>query len=439
MEQTNNPKFAILHHKLEELLKKHLPENALQLSLDDTITLVQKLEEKQMKILALKKKLRLAKEQSQFSIQKYNELIGLMPLGYLILSGYGEIIKINTCGSRLLGKELIYLVNSDFRLYITDETKPIFDIFLRNIFCNQTDETCGVTLLSPDNLPIYVHLSGHVTKNGEQCIVSMVDITEKKQMIADLIKAKEKTEESDRLKSAFLANMSHEIRTPMNGILGFTDLLKEPNLSDELQQEYISAIEKSSTRLLDVINDIIEISKIESGLIKISDSETNINEQTKLVYNCFKHQVRQKGINFSIKNTLQPQDVMIRIDKEKIWTILSNLLKNAIKFTWDGSIEFGYKKKGGYLEFFVKDTGTGIQKEHVEIIFERFRQGNESLSRYYEGIGLGLTITKAYVEILGGKIWVESEANKGSTFFFTIPYINCLRTYPLSFKQKDLQ
>jgi PAS domain S-box-containing protein len=378
MDQTNNPKLSFLCHKSEELLKKHLPEKALRLSLDDTINLIQKLEENQMKILALKKKLRLAKEQAQVSVQKYTELFDLMPLGYLILSRHGEITEINVCGSRLLGKEFMCLANSNFRLYVTDETKPIFDIFLRNIFCGQTGETCGVTLISP-NLPIHVLLSGRVTKNGEQCIVSMVDITErrksekklkllsrameqspvtvvitdkkgnirytnpkfteitgytqdevlgqnprilqsgkqssefynelwetilsgndwhgefqnrkkngdhywesavispivndsgdidyfvavkediteKKQMIADLINAKEKAEESDRLKSAFLANMSHEIRTPMNGILGFTDLLKEPCLSGEAQKEYISIIEKSGARMLNTINDII--------------------------------------------------------------------------------------------------------------------------------------------------------------------------------------
>ena len=252
------------------------------------------------------------------------------------------------------------------------------------------------------------------------------DITEKKKIVADLINAKEKAEESDRLKSAFLTNMSHEIRTPMNGIMGFSDLLREPNLSGELQQEYISAIEKSGARLLDVINDIIEISKIESGLINTAISETNINEQTEYIYNFFKPEVGQKGIEFSVKNVLKYQDAIIKADGAKIEVILSHLLKNAIKFTHTGSIEFGYKKKGEYLEFFVKDTGVGIQKEHVEIIFERFRQGNESLSRYYEGVGLGLTISKAYVKILGGKIWVESEVNKGSTFFFTIPYSNGL-------------
>ncbi len=252
------------------------------------------------------------------------------------------------------------------------------------------------------------------------------DITEKKKIVEDLIKAKEKAEESDRLKSAFLTNMSHEIRTPMNGIMGFSDLLKEPNLSGELKQEYISVIEKSGTRLLDIINDIIEISKIESGLIKAAVSETNINEQTEYIYNFFKPEVDQKGIEFSVKNVLRYQEAIIKTDKEKIETILSNLVKNAIKFTQTGAIEFGYVKKVEYLEFFVKDTGAGIQKEHMEIIFERFRQGNESLSRYYEGVGLGLAITKAYVEILGGKIWVESDGNKGSTFFFTIPYLNCL-------------
>jgi len=254
------------------------------------------------------------------------------------------------------------------------------------------------------------------------------DITDKKKMIADLINAKEKAEESDLLKSAFLANMSHEIRTPMNGILGFTDLLKEPNLSGEDQKEYIRIIEKSGARMLNIINDIIDISKIASGQINTTISEANINEQIEHIFSFFKTTVEQKGIQFFLKYSLPVNEANIKTDHKKFIVILSNLVKNAIKFTKTGSIEFGYEKKGEHLEFFVKDTGIGILSENMNIIFERFRQGSESNSRNYEGAGLGLSISKAYVEMLGGKIWVESEEEKGSTFYFTIPYINSVRS-----------
>ncbi|MDP2338793.1 MAG: response regulator [Bacteroidota bacterium] len=238
----------------------------------------------------------------------------------------------------------------------------------------------------------------------------------------ELIIAKEHAEESDRLKSAFLANMSHEIRTPMNGILGFTELLKEPDLTGENQQSYISIIEKSGERMLNIINDIISFSKIESGQMGVSISETNINEQIEYIHTFFKPEVEQKGLQISYRNTLPAKEAIIKTDREKIYAILTNLVKNAIKFTKTGSIKFGYEKNDNHLQFSVTDTGIGIRPEQLKIVFERFRQGSESLNRSYEGAGLGLSISKAYVEMLGGKIWVESEEGKGSSFYFTLPY-----------------
>lgn len=248
------------------------------------------------------------------------------------------------------------------------------------------------------------------------------DITERKNSEQELINAKLRAEESDRLKLVFLANMSHEIRTPMNGILGFTELLKSPKLSGDEQREYIDIIEKSGKRMLNIINDIISISKIEAGQTEVTLSETNVNEQINYLHTFFKPEVKQKGIKLYISKLLPEKYNFIKTDKEKLYAILTNLIKNAIKFTCEGSIEFGCEKKGNHLECFVKDSGIGITKEQKKIVFERFRQANDSISRSHEGSGLGLAISKAYVEILGGKIWVESEEGKGSTFFFTIPY-----------------
>lgn len=239
--------------------------------------------------------------------------------------------------------------------------------------------------------------------------------------INELIIAKQKAEESDKLKTAFLANMSHEIRTPMNGLLGFTNLLKDPDLTQEEREEYISIIEKSAKRLLNLINNIIEISKIESGIDKIRMTEFNLMEIIEYAYKLFRPEAEKKALKFYYTFKPSEKDIKIISDREKLYSILINLIKNAINYTDKGFVEFGCICKGDFIEFFVKDTGSGIAKEKQEAIFEKFTQADYYDKRAIQGVGLGLSICKAYVELLGGKIWVESELGKGSTFYFIIP------------------
>ena len=249
---------------------------------------------------------------------------------------------------------------------------------------------------------------------------------EKTKILQDLNVAKRQAEESDRLKSSFLENMSHEIRTPMNGILGFADLLKTPSLSGEQQQEYIKIIQKSGNRMLNIINDIVDISKIEAGLMKLEIKESNINEQIEYIYTFFKPEVEAKGLTISFRTPLPAKEAIIKTDREKLYAILTNLVKNAIKYTPSGSIEFGYtlinSQNSASLQCYVKDTGIGIPKDRQEAIFERFIQADIADKMARQGAGLGLSITKVYVEMLSGEIWVESQEGVGSTFYFTLPY-----------------
>jgi PAS domain S-box-containing protein len=249
------------------------------------------------------------------------------------------------------------------------------------------------------------------------------DVTEKKLAEQRLILAKEKAEESDRLKSAFLANMSHEIRTPMNGILGFLTLMKEPDLSEENKAAYINIVTMSGHRLLETINDIIEISKIETGVIQVNMSAVSVAELIGYYNGFFHQQADQKGLEFVVSNGL-PEGLHYFIsDKNKLDSIISNLIKNAIKFTQSGSVHFGCYIENNRIVFYVKDTGIGIKKEHLSLIFERFVQGDFSASRLHEGSGLGLSIVKAYVELLEGEIKVESKVGEGTIFSFSIPCI----------------
>ncbi|HEX2970205.1 MAG TPA: response regulator [Bacteroidales bacterium] len=254
-----------------------------------------------------------------------------------------------------------------------------------------------------------------------QVFTTFTDISQLKKAEIELIEAKKKAEESDRLKSAFMANMSHEIRTPMNGILGFADLLKTPELSGESQKMYIEAITQSGKRMLDIINDLIDISRIEAGQTEIRKENTDIPVLLRELILFFRPEADKKGIYLRSQNELPEESSLLITDKTKLAQVITNLIKNALKFTpRDGLIEAGCRLYDEHsMLIYVKDSGMGIRKDLQGKIFERFRQGDGADMQ--EGVGLGLAISKAYVEMLGGNIGIDSEPGRGSVFFFTLP------------------
>jgi len=247
---------------------------------------------------------------------------------------------------------------------------------------------------------------------------------ELRQANEQLSAAKEKAEEADRLKSAFLANMSHEIRTPMNGILGFSELLVEPDLTEEKKKQFVQIISNCGNQLMSLIDDLIDIAKIESNQLKIVKTKTNVNNLLFELFNIFKSKSQNTNINLYLTQPLSDADSEVETDGNRLRQIISNLLSNALKFTHTGSITFGYQIIEGYMKFFVEDTGIGIAPEKLAVIFERFRQADESTAENYGGSGLGLAISKSLTNLLGGRIWAESIVNFGSTFYFTIPFEN---------------
>ena len=252
------------------------------------------------------------------------------------------------------------------------------------------------------------------------------DITSRKKAEAELIRAKSRAEDSDRLKSIFLSNMSHEIRTPMNAIMGFSSLLGSEELSENEKKQYIEIIHNSGDRLLKIINDIIDISKLEARQLTVSFSEFNLTETFRNSIESFRKSEllnSKRKVKLKMKIEESFSDIKIFSDKHRFQQVLDNLISNAIKYTEEGEVEAGFRivQENGsdHLEVSIRDTGIGIPNELNEIIFERFRQVDEN--KYHEGAGLGLSITKGIIDLLDGKIWFESELNKGTTFYFRIP------------------
>jgi len=252
----------------------------------------------------------------------------------------------------------------------------------------------------------------------------LFNIDESKQILEKMEAARLQTEESNRLNTAFLRNISHEIRTPLNAIVGFATLLGEPEYDQVQRQEFANIISNKTDHLLEILNDIIEMSDIESNTVKVKKDETNLNMLVRRVYKRFKTKVNAKNIQFEYSVPSEDNEVNITTDRFKLFQILQNLVGNAIKFTSEGKVHFGYKVKNGELEFYVSDTGIGISPEHQSKIFNRLFQADNSYSRRYEGTGLGLAVCKAYVELLGGEIRFYSTPGVGSTFYFTLPFEN---------------
>jgi len=271
--------------------------------------------------------------------------------------------------------------------------------------------------IEDSSLPLFDPETGKVV--GSYGI--LFDIDRRKQSRLFLEKARQKAEEGDRLKSAFLNNISHEIRTPLNAIVGFSSLLTENADRSEDSHRLADIILRSSDHLLEILNDIVEISNIEAGNIKINRESFNINEKMNSIYNRFYAMAGEKDIILDMVPGLDDSEAQINSDAYKVCQSICHLLSNAIKFTKNGRIEFGYKKEATEIEFYVADTGIGIEEEFQEVVFERFFQVENDSTRRYEGTGLGLSISRAYIEALGGKIWLTSRPGHGSVFYFTIP------------------
>jgi PAS domain S-box-containing protein len=368
------------------------------------------------------------------SKERFKQMANILPLLLVELNLRGEITYVNQQSLPMFGyKEEELLGKSSLIAHVPEQR----DLITKNIklkYAGYEFSNREFMMLRKDGsvFPALIFTTVvHKNKKNTGLIAIVIDISNQKKVEKELVIAKEKAEESDRLKSAFLANMSHEIRTPMNGILGFASLLRNPDLSGKQQKEFIDIIEKAGERMLNIINDIINISKIESGIMELNIKESDIIEQLNYLYYFFKPQVEEKGMTLTLNKPSKIKKLIVKTDREKLFAIFTNLIKNATKYSNEGTIEIGFSLKEQVLEFYVKDTGIGIPYNKQEAIFERFIQVDIADKMAKQGAGLGLSISKAYVEMLGGKIWVNSRVEDpikgikgGSTFYFNLPYSN---------------
>jgi PAS domain S-box-containing protein len=373
----------------------------------------------------LRKQVEKATQTIRNSEKRYRSLVENSTDAIYILHNH-KLVLINKRFISLFGyseKELqepdfdyLNLLAPEYRDFLIEKTSDISD----NNDTSAYDEFIGIT---KNKERIYLEIATNSIHFDDQNAVQGIihDITERKQKELELVNARNRAEESDRLKSAFLANMSHEIRTPMNGILGFADLLKSQNYSREEQARFIGIIQKSGNRMLSTINNIIDISKIESGVETVEIELVNFRVMIKDLYQFFLPEAKKRGLQLILT---EPKDTLhdsFYSDDYKLNSILTNLIKNALKFTREGTITVGYSFSDNQVAFHVTDTGIGVAKDKQESIFNQFVQADNSSSRGFEGSGLGLSISKGYVDLLGGKIRMESKLHKGTSFYVKIP------------------
>ena len=366
----------------------------------------------------------LAKEKSENEESKAKSVLKAIPDLMFLFSHEGNILDYHAEDNSML-----YRPPEDFLNKKIDEVLPGYLVTLTHKKIDEvlkTGEMREYDYKMDINQQVFYFEARMVKVANDKALTIVRDVTESRKNKQELVKAKVKAEESDRLKSAFLANMSHEIRTPMNAIMGFSQMLYEKEFPRNRQKKFLDLINTRTKDLLQIINDIVDISKIEANQLTVNFERFNLNDLLHQIYETYRLQnkeAKKQDLHFELKNGLARDKSYLYSDYHRLNQVLENLLSNAFKYTSKGSIALGYEQQSAnILQFYVKDTGIGIDPEDQKSIFERFRQVDGSSSRAYEGTGLGLAITKSLVELLGGEIRVDSKPGEGAVFYFTIPY-----------------
>lgn len=420
-EKSHTSAIDVLRRKAEKQLAGGGLGGRSQMPEADALRLIHELEVHQVELEIQNEELRNSQAAENRALDSYRELYDLSPCGYLTLDEEGLILKSNSVAAGLLGESRSSLDKQCFVLFVSQSSRKGFWDFIHTVFRSNRREWCEIAIEVADGALTHLQITGVATHDKKSCYITLTDISPRKQMEDELRAAKEKAEVSERLKSAFLANMSHEIRTPMNGILGAVELLKRGDQTDEKKDLYLGLIEKSGDRMLALLDNVLRISQLETEAPEARLVPVEITKLLEEAHADLLPRAREEGTELVLNRERLASEFVIESDDGMLFSCITNLVANAIKFTKRGRVEFGCFASPPVLTFYVEDNGIGISESDQELIFDRFRQVDESLSRTHEGAGLGLAITKAHVSILGGRLWVESSVGVGSTFYFTVP------------------
>jgi PAS domain S-box-containing protein len=417
----------------------------------DALALVHELQVHQIELEMQNEELKRAKLEAEDALAKYSDLYDFAPIGLFTFDEKGQIQEVNLAGAALLGVERRNLMNRSFLKFVAPRDRASFNDFCKKAFETCVKQTCEMKLLRDGEPEIYAHIEGMATEefesNGRMCRIAVMDITDSRKAgealsqakdelelrvqertadleksNRDLLEAKEAAEAASKVKSDFMANMSHEMRTPMNAVIGMTSILLDEPLTSE-QKEYMEIIRHSGNALLVVINDILDFSRLDKEKAELEVQLFDLRALVEESLDQVALEAAEKNLNLAYIMAKEVPET-IYSDPARLRQVLHNLLNNAVKFTEKGEIlvSVGRAPAGirQEIRFAIQDTGIGISQEHLKKIFLPFTQVDPSLSRNYEGLGLGLAISKRLVELMGGKIQVRSEPRKGSCFLFTI-------------------
>jgi signal transduction histidine kinase len=443
----NKSEVSKLRQKAEELLEQESLKGTFFRTEAETLKLHHELEVHQIELEIQNKELLKAKEQVDIVAQKYTELYNLAPSGFFTLSRDGDIIESNSYGAQMLGKQSKNLKENRFGFFVSDETRSIFNAFLNKLFHSKTEGSCEITLLIDDNLPMYVYLNGIVTKNGEDCFINVMNITDRK-LAVDLVVAnkelayqnKEKEKHTKELiginkdlkellqrdaeKDLFISILAHDLISPFNSLLGFSEILIENIHQHDISEieTLASQINKSALNTYKLLEDILMWARTQSGKISFNPENLNFEKICKNILEIHKPNAEAKNITL---NYVGEDEIIVFADKDMLKAVLRNLVSNAIKFTnTGGQVDIFTKKDNINIIITVSDNGIGIEPQTLEKLFDISQFHTSKGTAEESGTGLGLVLCQQFIEKHGGKIRVESEYQKGSRFIFTLPIPN---------------